>query len=65
MTKTKYILLRVSDIPCQYLKGFNADRVKGRKYIPVFHTDSLGELIRTQELRQILTQGFPIIFLYS
>jgi hypothetical protein len=40
----------------------------GRKYIPEILTDTLGELMHTQELRQILTynsKGLPIVCLYS
>ncbi len=45
-----------------------ADRVKEHKYLPVFRTDILGELMHTRELRLILTHNrkvLPIVFLYS
>jgi hypothetical protein len=37
----------------------------GHNYVPLFLTDTLGELMHTQELRRILTynpKGLPIVF---
>ncbi len=45
---------------------FCADRVKGRKYAPVYLTDTLRELMRTEELRSILiTVKDYLMYLYT
>jgi hypothetical protein len=63
--QTKYIFLKVSKTHSLYLRPIGD---KGRKYLPVFLTSTLGELMLTLDLRRILThnpKGLPIIFLNS